>query len=258
MAGIQEVVDKFSGFITKEQAEYILNGTAPQPKPRAPSTPMRIDELSQYASSSGTEEITVNIKDNIYRIFNPTSAKINGRESVSRKLILGEEGNTAVMALNEKISGFIDMNAFERGDLLMASNALYSRSTGELRCGPSTSINRMSPSVLKVFNDFSELKGESRKIDLVGRLVEIGLIRHVTRLGGSGQIALASCIISDSRISIGASFWGSSALATSRMKPNEFIKMEFCDVRTRENSLHIYANDDSRVSASSAFSKRMK
>ena len=136
-------------------------------------------------------------------------------------------------------------------------NALISSAGGELRTGQSTIINRVFPSKRDVLTGYSGISSDIRRTDIIGRVLEIGPIRHVSQLGKSGQTAVASCVLTDSVNSVAASFWGSSAIATTRMRTNDTIKIEFCDFRVRDGRVQIVANDDSRVVANSAFEKRL-
>ncbi len=270
MSDLQKVVDKFSGFITKEQAESILKSESElQLKANSESrkSNMNVKELlnaipqkmnQQPVEAEMPNELVFNIKDQIYRIFNPRSINIKGKETVRRTVILGEEGSTVTMNLKDKLSEFIDINTFEREDSVIVNNVLLDPTTGELKSGQNTIINKVSPSKRIPITDYSTIKEELRKVDLVGRILEISPIRHVTRLGKSGQIAVASCIITDSVNLIDASFWGSSALSTTRMKTNDVVKIEFCDVRMRDGKMQVYANDDSRVVVSNTFANRLQ
>lgn len=267
MSDLEKVVDKFSGFITKEQAEFILKSESEADQrstgdARKPN--MNVKELLNSISSKKPQEKPsengsnlVNVKDRIYRIFNPSSSNIKGREVIQRTIILGEEGSTIVLSLRDKLAEFIDINGFERGDLIMVNNVVLDYATGELKSGQNTVINRISPSKKDCITDYSLINGESRKVDIIGRIVEISSIRHVTRLGKNGEIAVASCVITDSKNLIDASFWGSSAITTTTMKTNDSVKIEFCDIRNRDGKFQIYANDDSRVTVNNAFAKRL-
>ncbi len=269
MSDLEKVIDKFSGFITKEQAEYILKAESdassrPSGETRKPSSNVKelLDSITpkrqqEKPEDSNTGNPIVNVKDRIYRIFNPVSTNIKGRETTRRTIILGEEGSTILFNLRDKLSDFIDINGFERGDTVMASNLVFDPSAVELRSGQNTVINKTSPTKIVAIIDYSIIKEELRKVDVIGRIIEISPIRHVNRLGKAGQIAVASCLITDSVNSIDASFWGSSAITTASLKTNDCVKLEFCDVRMRDGKLQIYVNDDSRVVVNRAFGQQL-
>jgi len=265
MSDLEKVVDKFSGFITKAQAEEILKTDVTHNVTDFRKINFTAKDLISFMGGKSEKqpkledkEMIVNIKDYIYRIFNPTSINVKGKELSKRVLIVGEEGSTVTLNLRDKLSEFIDINAFERGDFVSVNNAGLDLSTGELKSVQGTVINKVAPSKKAIINDFSAINEELRKVDAIGRMLEISPIRHVNRLGRSGQIAVASCVISDSVNAVYASFWGSSALLTANMKTNDIVKMEFCDIRNRDGKYQIYANDNSRVVASSLFANRLK
>jgi hypothetical protein len=263
---LDKVVDKFSGFITKEQAEYIMKAESdPQSRQFTESrkSAMSVKELlSSFQSNNSqkplaSEEYLVNVKDTIYRIFNPVSVNARGRETTKRIVILGEEGSTIVLNLKDKLSEFIDINTFERGDMVIVNNVLLDSATGELKSTQNSVINRVSPSKCATITDYSNIKNELRKVDILARIVEISPIKHVTRLGKAGRIAVASCVVTDSVNLIDASFWGSSAITTAKISPNDVVKVEFCDIRMRDGAMQIYVNDDSRVLVSGSLSTKI-
>lgn len=273
MTDADKLVDKFAGFITREQAERILKGeSTTEPKVQKGSASkgsisvkellntLKTDANAAKTLREASEESNqlVNIKDHIYRIFNPTNASINGREVIKRTIILGEEGSTIRFNLKGNISEFIDINGFERGDLVSIGNAIIDPLSAEIKSGQNTVINRISPSKRVAITNFSSIKEELKKVDAIGRIMEIGTIRHVNRLGGGGQIAVASCTITDGHTNIDASLWGSSALKTATMKTNDFLKLEFCDFKMRDDKFQIYANDYSRVVTGNAFANRIQ
>ncbi len=254
MPDVEKMVDRFSGFITKEQAEFILQGDAgilQQPPKRRSAASAK--ELSGMSDKERADTEVMNIKDYIYRIFNQVS---NGRE-LRRTVILGEEGTTIPFELHGRMSEFIDINAFERGDFVSISNAMFDYSNGVLRSLQGTMINRITPSSIAAITDFSSISSEARRVDMSGRLTEINPIRHVSRLGG-GSTPMAFCSISDSKVTLGVSFWGSSALATESLKPNDIVKIEFCDIRLRDGKPFVSVNDDSRVLSSPLLARVQK
>jgi|GEM_PF-1214270 hypothetical protein len=266
MSDIQVVVDKFSGFLTKEQAARLLEegDELLAKQSNVPKKHFNARELLGYTDSKNTNvknpalaESPINLKDRIYRIFNPTVSMINGKEAKRRKVILGDEGYTIVLNLKDRFSDLIDIQAFERGDTVTINNVSIDPNSHELKSIESTSISKTSPSRIEAIVDYSKIDSELRKIDLIGRMIEIGVVKRVNKLGRPGEMAVAECMITDSRSSVPASFWGSSALATEGIRTNETLKIEFCDVRILEGKMHVYARDDSRVIANPLFGNRL-
>jgi ssDNA-binding replication factor A large subunit len=256
------VVDKFSGFLTKEQAERLLKeGEEFLAKPA--TAPKRHYSAKELLSPNDTEntiqtDLPINVKDRIYRIFNANASMINGREAKRRKVILGEEGCTIVLNLKDRLSDLIDLQAFERGDVITVNNVFIDPNSNELKSIENTSINRLRPSQTEPVTDYSKIDTELKKIDFIGRIVEIGIVKYTTILDRPGKIPVSECVITDSLNSIPVSFWGSSAISTEKLKTNDAIKIEFCDVKIYEGKPHIYANDNSRIIANPAFAERLK
>jgi len=271
-SGIESIIDKYSGMISRAQALEIENSMQNSdsrkgiPDITNVATLLEIattrvhqkDSQPLYAQEKSSPYI-VNIQDIIYRIFNPTSTSMyNNRLQVSRTIVLGSEGSAIKFTLKGKLSEFIDSNVFERGDMVMIKNASFDRTSGELASMPNTMINKIMPAPQSAIVDYAKLRKGMKNIDIIGKVVELGPIRYVGRLGGEGQIAVSDCVITDMENSIGASLWGSSALATSKLNASDFIKIEFCSTQLKNDRIEIYANDSSRIVSSKIFEGRLR
>jgi hypothetical protein len=265
MIDAEKLVEKFSGFITKEQAEAILKNEPffDQKKPASRNTTLNVKKLLDLIGPAnpqmkldGKDTTSVNVKDKVYRIFNPLEAKENGSDTKRRKMILGEEGLTIALNIRGPLSDYVDSYGLERGDTIIIKNALVDPTTASLKSGVNTTIERVIDSTNDVIADYAKVTEDTRKIDIVGKILEIGQIRNVSKPGSNIQSPVASCTITDSSNIIDASFWGSSALATKNLKANDLVKIEFCDLKIKEGKLQLYANDDSRVLASGIVVKR--
>lgn len=263
---IERIIDSYHGTISQVDAELILagilradplsaNGQASNEShsPAAKEKPLSAIAVSefmsmnkQHGSSAEGERYTVDVRDYIYRIFNPTEFQTQNRKVVRRVIVLGREGHTVKVTLYDKYAEFIDINAFERGDVVLAKNMLVDNIGGELRNTRDTLMSRVMPSQTGI-TDFSKLAEGQKNIDIIGKMLEIGSIRYVNTLSRESQVAVADCVITDSEISIPISLWGSSAMMTTGMNPNDYVKIEFCSVRSRNSSIEIYAQDASRV-----------
>jgi hypothetical protein len=97
-----------------------------------------------------------------------------------------------------------------------------------------------------------------KNIDIIGKVVEISPIRHVSALSNGDAIAVAGCVLSDLSNTVGVSLWESSALATASMHVNGFAKIEFCSSRVRNEKIEVYANNLSRVVVGKSFAGRLR
>lgn len=277
MVGAEELVDRFSGMITKRQAEKLSgdNEISESEKDRRPkksfdvtNTAGVLEFINMELKSSAPrilvgeekkEKYLVNIQDYIYRIFNPLSYGSGERNTNKRTAVLGREGLTINLTLRDRISDFIDINVFERGDLVLVKNARIDLVSGGLLGISNTTINKIMPVPFNgTINDYSFLRAGQRNVDVIGKVLEIGPIRYVSRLGGSGQTAVADCVLTDLKDSVNVSMWGSSAIQTAKMNINDILKIEFCNARTRNDRLEIFANDLSRVIANKKFENRLR
>ncbi|MCL4373763.1 MAG: hypothetical protein M1360_02680 [Candidatus Marsarchaeota archaeon] len=266
------VIDAYGGMITRKQAQGITDGRIAGNEDEKQSRDITtvaallsfISAKEQRAGSrlfpesASSSTYTASIQDRIYRIFNPIASMLGSKQQERRTIVLGSEGSTIRLELRGRLSQYIDSNVFERGDLVMVRNAAYDNTLGALVAMQSTVISKIMPAQDGAITDYSKLREGMKNIDIIGKLMEIGPIRYVSRLGGSGQVAVSDCTLSDLEGSISISLWGSSALVTSRLNINDFVKVEFCSTVQKSGALSIYANEFSRVVASKTFEGRMR
>jgi hypothetical protein len=270
MPGIEDVMDSLSGMITRKQAKALLerggaHATAPDPPHDRSEDITNVVGLLEFVDMNrkrgargvaGTDAFTVDLRDSIYRIFNPASYPRQSAQAERRTVVLGTEGFTIKLGLRG-LSALMDSGAFERGDTVLVSNALLDLQNCELKEGKGTSMRRVSPTKLESVVDYSVLTDGMRNIDIIGKVVEVSPVRHVSALSG-GTIAVADCMISDLSHTVGVSLWESSALAAASLHVNDFIKVEFCGARVRNEKMEVYAGNLSRVVANKAFAGRLR
>ncbi len=270
MPGINDIIDGLSGMITREQAKVLLDKSLAQkldlvndklPEDLITAVGLlEFVEMNQKRGAQGVRSIdafTVNLRDSVYRIFNPASYSAQGASNERRTVVLGTEGFTIKLSLR-RLSALIDSGAFERGDTVLVSNALLDMQNCELKEGKNTSIRRLAPTKLESVIDYSVLTEGMKNIDIIGKVTEVSPMRHVAALSNGSTIAVAGCVISDLSNTITVSLWESAALATTNMHVNDFVKIEFCSIRTRNEKLEVYANNLSRVVVSKSFSGRLR
>ena len=237
-------MDSLGGMVTKAQAEAISEGKFGNPKFIASARPsVNVKETLSYLSNIGSGQVIADITDRIYRIFNP-ERNVQGPQH--RIVVLGEEGSTLPVRVSGKISDAIDAVPFERGDMVEIKGILLAPDgTGSVV--PSGTIIKVKPMAMLSVSDYSIIVSSVNGIDIMGVLTEIGPIRHIGGLGGRRPVPVASCVISDGKTNLDTSFWGSSALATTEIKANSRVKIEFCNIRVSEGKITINAMDTSRV-----------
>lgn len=256
-----EIMDSLGGLVTDEQARRIAGGEYGNPKFIAGSRPnVTAGELISFLEAragAADTEMSANITDRVYRIFNRHTRQAGGRGFAARTIVLGEEGRTVPMRLNDKLSNLMDITPFERGDTVTVKNAAITHD-GTASSLPSTSISRIKPTQMVSLSDYALLRAPVSNIDMIGMLTEVGPVRHIERLGNRMPLPVSSCRMSDGKMEVEATFWGSSALATVDIAPNSWIKIEFCSIRAADAGPTISAADSSRVVANAAFMEKMK
>ncbi len=211
---------------------------------------------STLLKDSENSTYNVIIEDKIYRIFEDSNTLEDSKKKNMRTVVLGKEGNTIALKLSEKFSKIIDINGFERGDIISARNVLLDLVHNELIATPTTVLTRIFPSDSGIKN-YDELCDGMKNIDIIGNIIEIGPIRYVNKINGNGLIGVSSCVISNTYKTFNVSLWGNAALKTAVMNVNDTIKIEFCSIKNRNNTLEIYANDLSRILINKNLSSRL-
>ncbi len=259
-----DVLEGLSGMITMDQANAIASGSLGNPNIllKGHNTEASASEIAALFDNAKANPQTysmlperITITDKIYRIFNPVSYHLGNTNRERRVVILGSEGQTIEVSLFGKHSEMADLIPLERGDRVLFKNLSISRDSMALSTNASSSLNRLEVSKIRPIVDFSLIKNDEKNIDIIFRVIEIGAIRHIERINRSGQIAVCECAVSDGTTVANASFWGSSALASARMRLNSIIKLEFASVKDVKGTKLITASDYSRVLSNESFGK---
>ncbi|MDE1869023.1 MAG: hypothetical protein KGH60_03610 [Candidatus Micrarchaeota archaeon] len=254
MATVEEVVDRFSGMITPGQAKALIDSGNFSKYPQNGGV-TNVQALLGFTSMSRVRQApglyTLSIQDLVYRVFNPSAGK-------RRIVVLGGEGSTAKLNLSGKLSELIDDICIERGDTILLKDALLDMALEELRADKDTAISKVASGAwVNCVSDYSCIKDGMKNIDISGRILEIGQVKNVGRIGSENQVPIMECTVTDSVNTAHLSLLESSAHAASMLKPDDFVKIEFCRARVNENRIDIYANSLSRVFANKEIGERL-
>ncbi len=260
---IGELLDRYSGMATERQIRRVMHEEqAPASEQTAASAERAVtsdakaiaDFISSRSASKSTkaaEELKkkiyyADVNDIVYRVFNMTTFRTGDSKEVNmRVVVLGKEGNTLRFVARGSLASYIDAQGIERGDKVLIRKSLINIERSELKSISDTTIVKLGASESTVVQ-ISNIDKEMRNVDILGKVAAIYPIRYISRENGA-SIATSRITITDSGRSMDASLWGSSAIATAAMNPNDYVKLEFCTVRERYGRLEIYANDLSRV-----------
>ncbi|MEM0106903.1 MAG: hypothetical protein QXS03_01590 [Candidatus Micrarchaeaceae archaeon] len=252
-SNIENLLDIYSGLISKKQAERLLEENfhgekmVNIEKTDALGVLVFINEVKKSGQSK--EDYMVDINDTIYRIFNYSTSKTQaGKEIKRRVIVLGKENATVEMVLYNKFSDLIDSNCYERGNRIFIKNAILDITGNRLISGKNTIITKISQDNFSICN-YKDIKESIKNADIVGKVIEIDPIRYINKFGG-GQTALCNILITDGEKTANVSLWGQTALATASLNLNEIIKIEFCNINVENNFINIRANENSRIFAS--------
>jgi hypothetical protein len=244
-----DIIDGFDGLLTKEQADRLYSESrVHQGTNDGTVTAEYISHLMEPGATGilkGLEKERLNVKDEIYRIFNPIKKNFGNSNSVSRILVLGKEDRTVNVLLSQKTSDAIDSGNFCRGDIIIITNLTLDIRTSLLRATPKTSIKEIAKGD-NLIKNFSLLTSGMKNIDIEGIAIEAGPIR-VAETSPSRKFASTYLVLSDGKTSVNVACTGSSAEIASKVPLNSKVKIEFCDVRERNGTIEAHAGDLSRI-----------
>lgn len=246
-----DIIDGFDGLLTKEQADRLyLESEASSQINEETVTAEYISRLMKPGATGilkGLEKERLNVKDEIYRIFNPIKKNFGNSSLVSRIMVLGKEGSTVNVLINEKNSNAIDSLKFCRGDIITITNLTLDIRTSLLRSTQKTLI-KMETKADNGIRNFSMLVSGMKNIDIVGIAIEAGPIR-VSGISASKKLASTYLVLSDGKTSVNVSCAGSSAEIASKLPLNSKLRIEFCNVRESNGAIEVHAGDLSRIVA---------
>ncbi len=254
----EEIVDSYSGMITEEQAAAAESLPTNKEKTLKISDRTDIKSLLEFINAhkgegagTGSRSLySADIEDSVYRVFNAVQpACAAGRDkadAAARTMVLGKVGNTMKMRLFGRLAEAVDSDCIERGSTVFVKHALLDISMEELRSGKGTAIIKAG-ATMQATVPFGKLSEGMRDIDVVGRVVEVGPIRRISRFGREEGIAVADCVLNDAGMSVHAVLWESAALLTASMRIGSFVRIEFCRVSSINGSIGVHATDLSRV-----------
>jgi hypothetical protein len=216
------------------------------------SKPKRKLTVADIKPNEVVEGDIFDIEDNVYRIFNKINFEKDGKARQSRTVVFGAEGGTVRSVLWDKAAEMVDAALLQRRDRALATNMRVKKTDDEveLYSTNTTYLSRLAPS-RSAISDLTQLKGDERNIDIVGRVVSVGGIKLFKGLGGR-EGGVSECTITDGRITVRVALWGSSSSYAPSIHPGDYLKLEFVSVKATANGTDITSNDSSRLLISRA------
>lgn len=237
---VNTVVKEHGGMISKKMANGILESR----KKEGSASKARLNDLLSGKFPDGS---IVRIEEHIYRIFNKKSFNVSGRERTRRNMVLGNDSANILLTLWDKHAEMADNILMERGDRILADGLRLKKSEYgyELSNLTNTYLARLASSKTSIL-DFSMLKPGERSIDVTGKIISIGNIRHFNDLKGR-EGSVSDATISDGKKELRLVMWGSSSIYAGSMHPGDLVKIEFATVKETANGMEISASDSSRL-----------
>ncbi len=255
MQNAEEIIDRYSGMITRSMAESMASSPDSESEIKADSA-RRNDTtdaagIIQFAGmkrkvgmslNRSEDAYTVNVEDTVYRVFNSGDRG----KGIRRDIVIGREGATIRIILHGKIAEQIDTEKVCRGDKVLIRNVVLDPATMDLESRPDTSLMMTTQAKAKTV-PLQELREGMKNVDISGKLAEVGILKQVSKLSGNGTVAVVNCTIRDADSPVSLILWESSANIASKMVPNDTVRIEFCSVRSKNGLIEIVANEYSRV-----------
>ncbi len=253
MGEVESIIDKFSGMITRGQAESIMRGCGSGVGPEhilldneASATVSELLDLSSKEEiRSAIPSLNVNVRDVVYRVFNDMRTSTAKGATNRRRVAIGSEGRTIIIEMMGRQSDTIDSDKIERGDTITVTNTIFNlynstlytttrskviREGGE--SGAHMGIDDINPDLnVKNVDVFGEVTGVQDPIN--------------TDAGIRG--ASSSCTLKGALHTAKLYMWGSSAMASKGLSDGDIVKVEFCTVSNTDGQISINAWDSSRI-----------
>lgn len=253
MGEVHSIIDRFSGMITREQAESIL-------RKRDSGDNIERLILGSDASANASElldlalrkeirsvipSLNVNIRDAVYRVFNDTAVYTAKGITNRRKVAIGSEGRTVIIEMMGRQSDAIDRERIERGNRIYITNTIFNLYNGKLYTTTSSKISNESVSESRYISiDDINRDLNAKNLDVIGVVAD--LANYVTARNSMKE-AYSSCTLKGHTNSAKLHMWGSSAILSKRISDGDTIKVEFCTVSNTDGQISVNAWDSSRI-----------
>ncbi|MDE1804647.1 MAG: hypothetical protein KGH59_02600 [Candidatus Micrarchaeota archaeon] len=242
MASAEQIIDEHFGMVGKESAEKIAKERSDAQMPRQQDSKSQGSiTVGQIIDGKVRVEMLADLEEVVYRVYNRKEIRINGEEVVIRVIVLGSQGENARAILFKEKADIANSLPIERGDRLLLKDFLVKRGYNglELASMDRSTVSRISSGNTGI-NDFGKIQG--REIDLVGRIVSIGPVKHsIFSIGRDNDSC--SFEITDGARKLRVSVVGNAVQDIAQAHPGDCVKVEFGQVREND----IYVNEGSRI-----------
>ncbi|MCL4404655.1 hypothetical protein M1583_01535 [Candidatus Marsarchaeota archaeon] len=250
MKNTKDIIDGFDGLLTREQASRIYSeykdATAQKGIPLNADAVSRMLHNSANGIVEGLARSKIDVMDKVYRVFNPVTRSFGEKKTVSRFIILGEEGNTINIILSKKASESIDREKIGRGCVVALKSLMIDLKSSTLKSTTSTKVLKVLESNSGI-NNFSKISSSKHSIDVIGTIVEASPLKRIATANGRNDLPVSHILLSDGKVALKVVCFGLPAMQLKDTPLNSKIKLEFCNTREKKGTIELYADDTSRV-----------
>lgn len=200
----------------------------------------------------------VEIEETVYRVYNKKSVDINGADILIRMIILGTQGENIRLILFGEKAEIVNSLPIERGDRIIARNFVVRRGYNGLELASIVqSTIKIEYSAKSGINEFAKIKGGASEVDVLGKMLVIGPIKHSIFAKGRDTDS-CTFTISDGIDQMKVVAVGNVIRDVENSHPGDPIKIEFATVRSGISGPELYLNESSRVLVSQSLKSRLR
>ncbi|HVA83086.1 MAG TPA: hypothetical protein VNF06_02905, partial [Candidatus Aquilonibacter sp.] len=247
MATTENVLDEHLGMISRQSASRIAEGKSiAEQRPSNDPLDIASEMVSIADLISGKAKVNslIEIEEVVYRVFSKRQVEVGGVDILTRVLLLGtKEGNIRVILFDGKVD-LANSIPIERGDRVVARNFVVRKSAAGLELASiSQSTIRKESEARSGINEFSRINPSAQEVDVLGKLVVIGPVKHsifaVARDNDSCEFT-----ISDGIDQMKVLVVGNGVRELEMAHPGDAIKIECATIR-KNGKVELYVNESS-------------
>lgn len=260
MVTTEKVLDEHLGMIDRQTASKIAEGKSiAEQKPSDDPLDIASEMVTIEDLVLGKAKVNslVEMEEVVYRVYNKKLVEVGGVDIMTRIILLGtEQKNIKVILFDGKVD-LANSIPIERGDKIIARNFVVKKYAGSLELASiaQSTIGREIEAKTGI-NEFSRINPSAQEIDVVGKLVVIGPIKHsifaVARDNDS-----CSFTISDGIDQMKVLVVGNGVRELETAHPGDPIKIEGATIR-KNGGIELYLNESSRILVSSSIRSRLR
>ncbi|MDE1846263.1 MAG: hypothetical protein KGH53_03225 [Candidatus Micrarchaeota archaeon] len=260
MVSEERVLDDHLGMISRKSAGKIAEGSSiaeniPSNDPLDIASEMV--EVSDLLQRKTRVQELVEIEEVVYKVLSKRPVEVGGVDIIVRVLLLGTKEQNIRMVLFDKKADLPTLLPIEGGDKIIARNFVVREGTSGLELASIAQSTIAIESQAKTgINEFSRINLGAQEVDVVGKLVVIGPIKHSIFAAGRDDDS-CSLTISDGIDQLKVLIVGNGIRDMEQAHPGDPVKIEFAQIR-KNGGVELYLNESSRILVSPSLRNRLR